>query len=462
MTELDQALQRAEADFPNALDRLLALLRIPSISSTEQGKAGIHACARWLADALTDLGFSVEIVPTNWHPIVLATRAGTGPKTVLFYGHYDVQPAEPLDAWTSPPFEPTLRNEDGLTRIYARGASDSKGQLWSGIEAIRALLADGGELPATITLLLEGEEEAGSPSLAKFLDDYRARVGCDVALVSDSSMWSPTRPAITSRLKGLLHEKISITAPNGELHSGHFGNVAANPVRLLAKILSEVHDDAGRVRIPGFYDGVSDISDALRRQWNDLNLDEALAGVSVAGGPDEGGLGAVELMWSRPGIDFNGISGGNTGPVERSVLPASAFARITARLVDLQEPEDIRQKLRDFVRARVPEGCTVSFEGEGGSTAVTVNSESDYVAAAARALDAEWPEKTLIMGTGGAVPLVGLLKEKLGVDCIVTGFILNDDAIHAPNERFDTERFRKAIRSWIRVIAEVSEVRPKS
>ena len=458
MTELERALRRAEDDFPNALDRLMALLRIPSVSSTEEGRDGIHACARWLAEALGDLGFAVEVVPTDWHPIVLATRVGTGPGTVLFYGHYDVQPAEPLEAWNSPPFEPTLKQEDGLNRIYARGASDSKGQLWSGIEAIRALLAEGGELPCTMTLLLEGEEEAGSPSLGKFLDEHRERVACDVALVSDSAMWSPTRPAITSRLKGLIHEKITITAPNGELHSGHFGNVAANPVRLLAKVLAEIHDEHGRVRIPGFYEGVSEISDALRQQWSSLNLDEALAGVSVAGGPDEGGLGPVELMWARPGIDFNGISGGNTGPSERSVLPTSAYARLTARLVDLQEPEDIRHKLRAFVRARVPKGATVSFEGEGGSTAVTVSSESEYVAAAARALDAEWPEKTLIMGTGGAVPLVGLLKEKLGVDCIVTGFILNDDAIHAPNERFDTERFRKAIRSWIRVIAEVSAV----
>lgn len=460
MTQLGQALRRAEDDFPGALDRLLTLLRIPSVSSTEVGKEGIWSCARWLADALAELGFAVEIVTTDWHPIVLATRAGTGPKKVLFYGHYDVQPAEPLEDWSSPPFEPALKDEDGLTRIYARGASDSKGQFWSGIEAIRAFLAEGGELPCTVTLLLEGEEEAGSPSLAKFLDDYREQVGCDVALVSDSSMWSPTRPAITSRLKGLIHEKITITAPNGELHSGHFGNVAANPVRLLAKVLSEIHDDAGRVRIPGFYDGVGNISDALRQQWNDLKLDEAIAGVSLAGGPDEGGLGPVELMWGRPGIDFNGISGGNIGPSERSVLPASAYARVTARLVDLQQPEDVRRKLRDFIVARVPEGCTVSFEGEGGSTAVTVNSESDYIAAAARALDAEWPEKTLVMGTGGAVPLVGLLKDKLGVDCIVTGFILNDDAIHAPNERFDTERYRKAIRSWIRVIAEVSEVKP--
>jgi acetylornithine deacetylase/succinyl-diaminopimelate desuccinylase-like protein len=462
VTQLDEALRGAEADFPNALNRLLALLRISSVSSTEFGRDGIHACARWLADALGELGFAVEIVPTAWHPVVLATRRGTGPKTVLFYGHYDVQPAEPLEAWTSLPFEPALREEDGLTRIYARGASDSKGQFWSGIEAIRALLAVGEDLPCTITLLLEGEEEAGSPSLAAFLDAYRERVACDVALVSDSSMWSPTRPAITSRLKGLIHEKITITAPNGELHSGHFGNVAANPVRLLAKVLSAIHDDAGRVLIPGFYDGVTDIPDALRQQWNDLNLKAALAGVSVAGGPDEGGFGPVELMWGRPGVDFNGISGGNTGPSERSVLPALAYARITARLVDLQEPEDIRRKLRDFVRARVPRGCTVSFDGEGGSTAVTINSESDYVAAAARALDAEWPEKTLIMGTGGAVPLVGLLKEKLGVDCIVTGFILNDDAIHAPNERFDTERYRKAIRSWIRVITKVSEVAPRS
>jgi acetylornithine deacetylase/succinyl-diaminopimelate desuccinylase-like protein len=457
MTNLDKALAFADADRAAALDRFLALLRIPSVSSTEEGKVGIADCAEWLAVQLHDLGFTVEIVPTAGHPVVLAKLAGTGPRTILFYGHYDVQPAEPLDAWQSPPFEPALREEDGLTRIYARGASDSKGQLWSGVEAIRALLADGGELPFSLTLLLEGEEESGSPSLAAFLGAYKERLNADVALISDAGMWSATRPAITTRLKGLIHEKITVTAPNGELHSGHFGNVAANPVRILTCILAAMHDDAGRVLVPGFYDGVAEISEDLLRQWQGLDLAEALAGTSLLGGPDESGRSAFELMWGRPGIDFNGISGGNTGPSERSVLPASAFARITARLVAPQDPDDIRDKLRAFIRARVPEGCTVTFEGEGGSSAISVNEQSPFMAATIRALDAEWDEPTLLQGSGGAIPLVGLLTEQLGLDCIMTGFILPDDAIHAPNERYDTERLRKGIRSWIRIFSAIGE-----
>lgn len=460
MTALEQALARADANFSSALERLCDLLRIPSVSSTEEGKQSIEHCATWLAEQLQDLGFEAEILPTEWHPIVLATRRGTGPTNVLFYGHYDVQPAEPLEEWLSPPFEPSLREEEGLNRLYARGASDSKGQFWAGIEALRAMLESAKELPFSITLMLEGEEEAGSPSLARFLDEHRDKLQCDVALISDASMWSPTRPAITTQLKGLVHEKITLHAPNGELHSGHFGNVAPNPIRILTHILAGMHDATGRVLVPGFYDGVLDIAPSLRQQWQSLDLSQALAGVDVKGGPTEGGNGIVELMWGRPGIDFNGISGGNAGPSERSVLPATAYARITARLVAPQDPQIIRAQIRAFVSERVPPGCRVEFEGEGGSNAVTVNVESPYIAATAKALDAEWPEPTLMQGTGGAIPLVGLITEKLGVDCVVTGFILGDDAIHAPNERFDTRRFQKGIRSWVRIFSGIADLPP--
>jgi acetylornithine deacetylase/succinyl-diaminopimelate desuccinylase-like protein len=456
MNDIGAILDRVNADMPVSVEKFLQFLTFPSVSSQPDGKEGIAACAAWLRSELDSLGLDARVVTTDGHPMVLGTsRSRNGRSRVLFYGHYDVQPAEPLDAWASPPFQPEIRHEDGLTRVYARGASDSKSQVWSVLEALRAWREVEGGLPVDVTVLLEGEEETGSPSLPAFVEAYRNELACDVAFICDSDMWSPTRPAITTRLKGLLHEKITILAPNPDLHSGHFGNVAVNPLRVLTKILADIHDDQGQVTIEGFYDDVGPLPMGLRRQWEALNVAEALAGVSVAGGTDEGGHSAIELMWGRPGIDFNGIVGGNTGPGERSVLPASASARLSFRLVGGQRPEHIRALFRKFVEARLPAGCRVEFEGAGGNSAVSVNEASLYIAATARALDAEWPEPTLIKGTGGTVPLVGLLTDRLGVDCIVTGFILADDAIHAPNERYDVERLRKGIRSWVRILSEL-------
>lgn len=458
MFVIDAILDHVDANIRASVDKFLHLLRFRSVSSQPDGEEGIAACADWLRSELDGLGFDARVVKTDGHPLVLGTSwMGKGGPKVLFYGHYDVQPAEPLDAWAAPPFQPELRHEDGLARIYARGASDSKGQVWSVLEALRAWREVEGDLPLDVTVLLEGEEETGSPSLSAFVEAYRDELACDVAFICDSDMWSPKRPAITTRLKGLIHEKITILAPNGDLHSGHFGNVAVNPIRVLAKILAAIHDEQGRVTIDGFYDDVAPLPAALRKQWEALDVAEALAGASVTGGPDEGGLATVELMWGRPGIDFNGIVGGNTGPGERSVLPSSASARLSFRLVGDQRPDHIRTLFRNFIEARLPAGCRVEFEGSGGSSAVTVNEASPYLLAAARALDAEWPEPTVIKGTGGAIPLVGLLADGLGVDCIVTGFILADDAIHAPNERYDLERLRKGIRSWVRILSELCQ-----
>ncbi|MCB9957189.1 MAG: M20/M25/M40 family metallo-hydrolase [Rhodospirillaceae bacterium] len=460
MSRLDAILDRVDADITVVVERFLRFLRFPSVSSLPEGREGIRACADWLRGELAALGFAARVAETAGHPLVMAARRSrrAGPK-VLIYGHYDVQPADPLEDWASPPFEPEIRQEDGLTRIYARGAADSKSQVWSVIEALRAWLEVAGELPADITVMLEGEEETGSPSLPAFIDAHREDLACDVVFNSDSDMWSRQRPAITTRLKGLIHEKVTIFAPNGDLHSGHFGNVAVNPIGVLAGILDAIHDGRGRVAIEGFYDGVDPVPPALREKWEALDLDEALCGVSVEGGPTEDGLGAVERMWGRPGIDINGIMGGNTGAGERSVLPGSATARLSFRLVGRQRPDHVRAVFRSFVEAHIPCGCRVAFEGAGGSTAVSVDEASPWIAAAAQALDAEWPAPTLIKGTGGAVPLVGLLTEALGVDCVTLGFILGDDAIHAPNERYDVERLRKGIRSWVRILADLPDPR---
>ncbi|PWV95614.1 amidohydrolase [Hoeflea marina] len=454
---IDDVLQQVEDGLGGSIDRLIALLQIPSVSSEPAGSAAIAACADWLAHQLRDIGLQADVVATECHPIVMA-RSERKPDrpTVLFYGHYDVQPPEPLADWDTPPFEPALKQEDGLTRIYARGASDSKGQLWTVIEALRTWKEARGGWPVNVTVMLEGEEEFGSSSLPAFIESHRQTLACDVAFNSDSEMWSPTRPAITTSLKGLVHEKVTIVTPHGDLHSGHFGNVAANPLRILTKILGAIHDDDGVVSIDGFYHGVESVSPELRAQWETLDVTEALAGVSIEGGPDEGGLGPIELMWGRPGIDINGIWGGNTGPTERSVLPGTASARLTFRLVGRQQPERLRLLFRAFVEDQLPAGCRAEFEGEYGTAPVSMKETGPYIGAARRALDAEWSEPALIKGTGGTVPVVGWLSAALGIDCVSFGFILAGDAIHAPNERFDTERLRKGIRSWVRLLSELA------
>lgn len=460
-TSPEDVLRHAEDGMAGSIERLVALLRIPSVSSEPTGSAGIAAAAEWLEARLREIGLEAEIVATGRHPVVLARSARQSARqsdrpTVLFYGHYDVQPAEPIEDWDSPPFEPALKDENGLTRIYARGASDSKGQFWAVIEALRAWQEIRGEWPVNVIVMLEGEEECGSPSLPAFIEANKQNLACNVAFNSDSDMWSSTRPAITTSLKGLVHEKVTIVTPHGDLHSGHFGNVAANPLRILTRILAAIHDEHGKVLIEGFHDGVEPVSPELRAQWEALDVAEALAGVSIEGGPDEGGLGPVELMWGRPGIDFNGLWGGNTGATERSVLPGTASARLTFRLVGKQEPKRLRALFRKFVEDRLPQGCRADFEGEYGTAPVSMKETGPYIAAARRALDAEWPEPALIKGTGGTIPVVGWLSETLGIDCVSFGFILADDAIHGPNESFDTERLRKGIRSWVRLLSELA------
>jgi len=456
MPELDSVLGHVDAGMATAIAELLDLISIPSVSSEGADGAGVRAAADWLVRALSAMDLSARAVETEGHPVVLACSSGpaTGPR-LLFYGHYDVQPAEPLDEWHTPPFQGQLAEADGRRLILGRGASDSKSQLWSFIVALRAWRAVYGEFPARIIIMLEGEEETGSASLARFIDQHRDELACDAAFICDSDMWSPGQPAITTRLKGLLHERVVITAPNNDLHSGHFGTVAANPVRILCNVLAAVHDDQGRVTIDGFYDGVDALPAALRARWKGLSSADPLTGIDLAGAAPEPGFTPLELMWARPAIDFCGITGGNQGPGERSVLPGSATARLSFRLVDRQDPERIRQLFREFVRVRVPAGCQVDFYGNGSTAAVTMPEDSPFVAATARGLQTEWGAPTVLKGTGGAVPVVSMIREKLGADCLVVGFILPGDAIHAPNESYDTTRLHKGIRSWVQVLHEI-------
>lgn len=463
MADIEDVLARIEAGKDQTLSEFIELLKIPSISSDPSGTAGIAEAASWLQHKLSGMGFEAHVVATEGHPLVLAhsrdAESGTGPR-LLFYGHYDVQPVGEEDQWSHPPFEPKLVELPDVTRIYARGASDSKSQLWSFIEALRCWREAHGRFPGRITILLEGEEESGSASLPAFIEAHRADLTCDIAFICDSDMWSPTQPAITTQLKGLLHEKITVHSPNPDLHSGYFGAVAANPIRILSELLAALHDSEGRVAINGFYDNVSAIPPDLRPQWQELSRDaHQLASVDLRGGIIERGYAPLEAIWGRPTLDLNGITGGNQGPGERSVLPASASARLSFRLVAGQNPATLRDRFRSFIRARVPEGCRVEFEGGVGSRAVAMSPENPFVRAVARGMEREWSTPAILKGSGGSIPLVEMFSEVLGIDCIVLGFILSSDAIHAPNEHYDTLRLHKGIRSWARILDEVQTLR---
>ncbi|MEL4374780.1 M20/M25/M40 family metallo-hydrolase [Brucella cytisi] len=456
---IDAALQEADRNLEEGLHKLLELIAIPSISSDSSGVEGIDHAARWLENELAQLGFKARVVETEGHPLVLARSTGTVvEKTprMLFYGHYDVQPVGEPQAWKHAPFAPEIIEEDGLRRFYGRGASDSKSQLWTFIEGLRAWKNIHGDFPGQVIVLLEGEEESGSHSLPAFLEAHKEELSCDVAFICDSDMWSPTQPALSIRLKGLLHEKIVIKTPNDDLHSGFFGAVAANPVRILSRILAGIHDENGRVTIEGFYDDVKDISPELRQQWQALGQETDLVEkVDLRGGVIENGYSLLEAIWGRPTVDINGITGGNQGPGERSVIPGSATARLSFRLVEGQDPARIRELFQAFVRARLPYGCTAEFEGFPGSSAVTMPEDNPFVKATARGLAEEWGKPTVLKGSGGSIPLAQQFRHMLGIDCIVIGFILPDDAIHAPDERYDVGRFHKGVRSWVRILEEI-------
>lgn len=461
MPDTEDVLRDIDQNFAIAVKKLLELIAIPSISSEASAKSDIARAAEWLKAELDVIGLSAKVVPTQGHPVVLARSAkkpGTQHPRLLFYGHYDVQPVGDRAQWKHEPFAPEVVEENGIHRFYGRGASDSKSQLWTFIEALRAWKNVHGDFPADIIVLLEGEEECGSPSLPGFIEAYREELKCDVAFICDAEMWSPTQPAITTQLKGLVHEKMTVSAPNPDLHSGHFGAVAANPIRILSKILAGLHDDRGRVMIDGFYEGVKPIPEAVRQKWSELAKEPGLLGeVDLSGGVTEEGYSALEAMWGRPTIDINGIAGGNQGPGERSVLPGTATARLSFRLVAGQEPEAIRQLFRKHVEAQLPSGCHVAFEGNNGSSAVVLSEESRFLSAACQGLEKEWFAPTVLRGTGGAIPLVEQFSHGLGAECVVIGFILPDDAIHAPDERYDTERLRRGARSWVRILKAIQD-----
>lgn len=457
MSTVDAVLAQAVAQREDSRARWFELLRIPSVSAQPQHAQDCRRAAEWIAAQLRQIGFTANVRETKGHPVVVAHHPGpTGlGRHLLYYGHYDVQPPEPLDFWTSPPFEPTLTEGPAGKRVVARGAVDDKGQTMTWLEALRFWHETAGGPPCRVSVLVEGEEEIGSRNLPDFLEAHVDELSADLAVVSDTNMWDADTPAISTRLRGMLYTQIDIRAANKDLHSGLFGGSALNPINLLTRILGDLKDEGGAVLIPGFYDEVPDLPEALRRQWESLNFDEKafLGGVGLSIPAGEIGRGALERLWARPTADVNGIWGGYTGEGSKTVIPAEAHAKVSFRLVPGQSPAKVLAGFRDFIVARLPDDAQVSIQVFSMSEGIEVPSDSPHVAAAQDALQAVFGRPAVLAGCGGSIPVVSSMKQILGMDSLLVGFGLDDDQVHSPNEKFDLACFERGIDSHIRLLA---------
>src|ERR1700759_4315471 len=460
---LQSVLARIDADFDNSLERLFALLRIKSISADPAFAGECKAAADHLAKDIASLGLTSEVRPTDGHPAVVAKSNGksAGRPHALFYGHYDVQPVDPLNLWHRPPFEPVVTDHaDGRKIIVGRGAEDDKGQLMTFVEACRAWKSVTGSLPLDLTIVIEGEEEVGSKNFVPFLEKNKADLAADYVLVCDTGMWDQNTPAITTSLRGLVYEEVRIKAADRDLHSGIFGGGAQNPIRVLTRILGGLFDDDGRITIPGFYDGVKDLPADILEQWRKLDLtpEKFLKPIGLSIPAGEKGRLLIEQISSRPTCDVNGIVGGYTGEGSKTVIPAEASAKVSFRLVEGQDPQKIKNAFRDYVTSRL-RGDSKSVLPEPSSGApIALDGNMKPLAAAKRALTEEWGKEALLVGSGASIPIVADFKRTLGLDTLLVGFGLDDDNIHSPNEKYDLKSFHKGIRSWARILAALAEV----
>ncbi len=455
---ISSVLDHIDAAIEPSLSRLFDLLRIPSISTQPAHEADCRHAAEWLCRDLASMGFTASVRDTPGHPIVVGHElsSASGPH-VLFYGHYDVQPVDPLSLWDAPPFEPALREEPESRRkiIVGRGASDDKGQVMTFLEACRALRATEGGLPLKVSVILEGEEESGGLNLLPFLKANAEELRCDIALICDTGLAADGVPAITTMLRGLVGEEIVITAADRDLHSGIYGNAARNPIHVLAAIIDGLRDQAGRVTLPGFYDGVRDMPQSVRDAWKRIGgLDDmaVLKAVGLSAPAGEQGYTALEQTWARPSCEVNGISGGYQDAGFKTVLPGKASAKISFRLVAGQEPEAVRASFRAYVQSCLPPDCTVDFSAHGGSPACAVPLEGAALHASLSALSEEWGCQAVTIGSGGSIPVVGELQQALGMNALLVGFGRDNDRIHSPNEKYDLESFHRGTRSWARIL----------
>jgi acetylornithine deacetylase/succinyl-diaminopimelate desuccinylase-like protein len=430
----------------SSLDLLFDFLRFPSVSTNPARKADVAACAEWLKRHAESIGLEASLHPTAGHPIVLARNEHrSGRRTVLIYGHYDVQPEDPLAEWVVPPFEPVVR--DGV--VYARGATDNKGQIFAHLCGVGAALREGGDLPVNVIFLIEGEEEIGSTHLEAFLTENRAQLAADVIAVSDTGMIARGTPTFTYGLRGIASLETVVSGPRTDLHSGIYGGAIMNPATALSRILASLHHADGRVAVPGFYENVRPLEDWERAAWRELPFGDAQM-LEITGAPalfGEAGYTSVERTWARPTAEVNGLGGGFQGEGTKTVLPREAFAKLTFRLVPDQTPAEVIEKVSYHLRAVCPEGVRLNLRpGHGGKPYVT-NPHSDFGKAAQRALARAFPKgKLALIREGGSIPIINTFKRVLGLDTLLLGLALPDCAAHGPNENFPIENFEAGIR----------------
>ncbi|SEG69341.1 M20/M25/M40 family metallo-hydrolase [Bosea lathyri] len=457
---LDKALAQADANLGQSLERFYDLLRIKSISTEPAYRDDCRRAAQWLSDELIALGFDASVRPTPGQPMVLGHDRSAGGAHVLFYGHYDVQPVDPLHEWATDPFEPTLMPAaNGETHIVARGASDDKGQLLTFVEACRAWKEANGNLPLSVSILLEGEEEAGSKSLGPFLDETASELKADVVLVCDTDMWDDVTPAVTFMMRGLCGLEVEISAASRDLHSGVYGGAARNPLQVLTTILASLRDDEGRILLDGFYDGVEELSPDVIAQWDRLAFDgdAFLNKVGLSTPAGESGRGVLEQIWARPTFEINGITGGYAGEGFKTVIPAKASAKVSFRLVGQQDPKAVCAAFKAHVEARLPADCSATVTIHSASSATHVRTGTPHLAKTLRALSEEWETDAALSGNGGSIPVINEFRDRLGMDALLVGFARFDNRVHSPNEKYDMSSFTKGIRSWLRILDKLAD-----
>ncbi|MCW5964275.1 MAG: dipeptidase [Bryobacterales bacterium] len=440
--------QFVDANRTRLLDELLEFLRIPSVSTLPEHRDDVRAAAVFVADALQKAGMeNVEVIATEGHPLIYADwMHAPGKPTVLCYGHYDVQPPDPLELWKSPPFEPEIR--DG--NLYARGSADDKGQMYAHVKAIEALVQTAGKLPVNVKFLVEGEEEIGGKGVARYVAENPEKLKADVALVSDSSMYAPGLPTLCVGLRGLVYTEVKVRGAARDLHSGIYGGAAPNPIFALIEILSQAKDAGGRILIPGFYDDVDEPTATELESWRSLPFNEAeflaneVGSTAITGESDRT---VLERMWSRPTLEVHGIAGGFTGAGAKTVIPAEATAKVSFRLVPRQDPGKIKASFQAFLQQRCPAGVTVELHVLSGSPAVVVNPDHPAIRVAANAFAESFGRETVFDRSGGSIPIVGDFATHLGIPTVLMGFGLPDDGLHSPNEKFAVENYYKGIQT---------------
>ncbi len=456
-SKMKKALSYADARFDAFVGQLEEFLRIPSISTDSAYKGDVRRAAEWLAGHLREIGLQhAEVVDTGGHPIVYAEHVtGEERPTVLVYGHYDVQPPDPLGLWDSPPFEPTRRNGT----LYARGACDDKGQLFMHVKAAEAYLQEEGALPVNLKFVIEGEEESGSTHLAPFIAQHKERLAADVVVISDTAMFGPGVPSITYGLRGLAYVEVTLRGPRRDLHSGVYGGAVENPINALARLIAGLHDAQHRITVPGFYDEVRELTEEERETFRELPFDEEewKRAVGVEAVRTEEGYSILEAVTARPTLDVNGIWGGYQGEGAKTVLPAEAHAKISMRLVPDQRPDDAAEKLEHYFEARTPPTMQLDFRPLHGGKPVLVDRGSPAMQAAAEAMEGVYGRAPFFTREGGTIPVVADFREILGLGAVLMGFGLDSDAIHSPNEHFGLDRFREGIQSIIRFHARYAE-----